>query len=190
VISLYDYTQSLQYEISPPGTNAYPAMTDDEAVQRLIKAFWELRLYGLDFLQGFTCDTDGNINPQASSVTPNYGTGYGYGSFLIPPGWYQDDGSYDLGTEVVEAIVLFAAYQIAIINAQNLSSLVKSQAGSVSYEVQHSAQVQMTVLASLKSKTNLVLTRLSDLGTTSVMVVDQVMEKLCAEAQYNAIWVR
>jgi hypothetical protein len=168
-------------------------MTDDEAVARMIKAFWELRLFGVDCLEGFTCDSTGTISPQPSNVSPawsNGAYGYGNGSYNIPQAWYLDDGSYDLGEEVLEAITLFAAYQIAIIAAQNLSSMVKYQAGSVSTETQKSAALQQLVLTSLKSKTNMALTRLSDLGTTSVTVVDKVIETLDNEARGISFWIR
>ena len=173
-VNLADYVTSLQYEINPPGQNLYPSMNNTEAVGRLVDAFWELRLSGLDFLAGYDCDITGVI-------TANSNVGQTVG-FNIPADWFTDDGVPDLGREVVQAIVLFAGYRIALTAAQNLATSVRSQAGPVSFETQKSAQLQQQVLKNLVAKIDIVLTRLSDLGTTSVMVLDQVMEKTAAEA--------
>jgi hypothetical protein len=183
MIDLSDYTASLAYEISPPGQNLYPNMSTTEAVGRMVDAFWEMRLYGLDFLSAWTCSADGLITPQTNVPMSQYGGG------IVLPGWYEDDGSGDLGREIIQAIVLFAGYRIALTSAQNLNSMVRSQAGSVSYETQKSSQLVQSVLKALTSKIDIVLTRLSDLGSTAVAVLDSVVQREYSEVQGYSWWV-
>jgi hypothetical protein len=153
MIDLSDYTASLAYEISPPGQNLYPNMSTTEAVGRMVDAFWEMRLYGLDFLSAWTCSADGLITPQTNVPMSQYGGG------------------------------------IALTSAQNLNSMVRSQAGSVSYETQKSSQLVQSVLKALTSKIDIVLTRLSDLGSTAVAVLDSVVQREYSEVQGYSWWV-
>ena len=181
-VNLSDFTQSFLYEINPPGVNNYPTMTQQEMINRLIDAFWELRLSGLDFLSGWDCSIDGVITPNGHAGS--------FPGFVIPSDWFTDDGTPDLGREVITAIVLFAGYRVALTAAQNLATAVRSVAGPVSFEVEKSANLQMQILKAIVGKIDIVLTRLSDLGTTSVMVLDQVMEKTDALSQNFDFWPR
>jgi hypothetical protein len=171
-VDLSNYFKTLEYEINPPGTTVY-TMSQSEMLQRLIDAFWELRIYGVDILAAFSCDDNGIIAPLSSGVS-SFGN---YMGFQIPASWYSDDGSVDLGREVIQAIVITAGYRIALTNSQNLATMVRSQAGNVSYETQKSAQMQQAVLKNLMAKLDIVLTRLSDLGTTAVSVYDSIIQK-------------
>lgn len=171
-VSLSDYIPSFLLEVNPPGQSVV-TMSNSEALQRLIDAYWELRIFGVDILGAFSCDNDGIIEPISGA---NGGSGLYYG-FQIPSSWYTDDGTVDLGREVIQAIILCAGYRAALTSSQNLSTMVRSQAGNVSFETAKSAQMMQAVLKNLMAKLDIVLTRLSDLGTTAVSVYDSIIQK-------------
>lgn len=181
-VNLGDYLLSFQYEINPPGQNLYPNMTDDESLQRLIDAFWSLRLSGLDFLAGFSCDDNGNILPQ--STTPAGIQNY------IPTGWYEDGGSSDIGREIIQAIILFAHLKVLVAVMENANVSTTYRAGSVESSVSKSSSVYQASLKALMSQIDIVLTRLSDLGSTNVAVLDAVIDNTVSIACGETWWVR
>lgn len=183
-VSLGDFLLSFQYEINPPGQNIYPNMSDDESLQRLIDAFWSLRLSGLDFLAGFTCDNNGNILPQASGNTPPGIVNY------IPVGWFEDGTSGDIGREIVQAILLFAHLKVLIAVMENANTSTTYRAGPVESSVSKSSSVYQAALRALMSQIDIVLTRLSDLGSTNVMVLDAVIDSTCNLATGTQWWIR
>lgn len=188
VVALSDYTQSFQYEINPPGENLYPNMNQTEMVGRLIDAFWEMRMTGFDFLANWTCDQSGNISPQTNAPSASL-TGV---TQYIPVGWYTDDNSGAIGREIVQAIILFAGYRVCLtaMMAAGGSTSVTARAGSVESSVTKSPQVYQAVLKALTAKIDLVLTRLSDLGSTNVEVLDAVIDNTTNMGMGEAWWVR
>lgn len=166
--------------INPPGQTVY-TMTDTEALSRLTDAFWTMRMNGVDFLVGWTC-SNGIIKPQTnpSGGAPGY----------IPQYWYIDqEGSVNLGQEVVQAICLYAA--MIAINAivLNTKTQFAARSGGTSYEQQQSSSMLQTVLNTIKDQVRIVLTRLSDLGFTEVGVFDAVMQETAGIDFGSTQWV-
>lgn len=158
---------SLLYEVNPPGQTLI-TMSDTEAVNRLADGFWELRLFGADFLAGFSCDDNGIISAIANAPSSIYAQ-------AIPVIFYSDDGSPELGREILQLIVLFAGYRIALTTFANLNTSTMAKAGAVEASSAKSATLLVTVIKALKNKIDMALTRLSDLGMTTVQVFDAVM---------------
>ena len=178
-VDLSNYLPSFQYQINPPGQTLI-TLTDDEAIQRLVDGFWSLRLAGVDFLSAYTCTDDGIITPQSANVATTY----------LPTAWYTDDGSTDLGREVVQAIILFAGLRCVQTQYMNLKTMVRSQAGNVSFETQQSATVLLAVLKSIIAEVDIVLTRFSDLGSTTVTVLDSVINNTINVMDGDTWWIR
>lgn len=166
-VDLSDYTSSFLYEINSVGSTTYNP-SDDEIVGRLIDAFWECRLCGFLVYQDYTCDGTGLITPQAS--TPSF-----------PDYWnpYQNQTG-DLGRDYVQLIVLMAGYRALITLMQNTNVSVMAKAGSVESSTQKSAQMFVAALKAVTSKIDIALTRLSDLGSTSVGIRDAVIDNTTA----------
>lgn len=173
-VDLADYIPSFLLEVNPPGQSVI-TMSQSEALQRLIDAYWELRIFGVDILGAFMCDNDGIIEPLSNTAVAN-SSGLYFG-FQIPASWYTDNGGVDLGREVIQAIILTAGYRAALTTSANLATMVRSQAGNVSFETAKSATMMQAVLKNLMAKLDIVLTRLSDLGTTAVSVYDSIIQK-------------
>jgi hypothetical protein len=184
-ISLSNYLTDFQYEISPPGQNLYPAMTNGEALSRLIAAFWSLRISGIDALIAFTCDSNGNISPQTSSVSNSYS---GVPSY-VPVSWYEDP-SGDVSRAIIQAILLFAHLKVLITVMENANTSTTYRAGSVEASTQKSSTVYQAALKSVTSQLDLVLSRLSDLGATTVTSLDAVIDATVNIADGVTWWTR
>lgn len=183
-ISLYDYVDSLRRELNPPGAELYPNMTDDEAVGRMSDQFWHLRLSGLDFLANWTCDDFGNIIPQANAPIANLPNS------MLPQGWYLDDASGNLGREIIQAIILFTAYHVCLTNLQANPTRTSYKAGPVEATTEFSATVYQAAERALHARINIVLSRLSDLGATSVTTLDAVMDATANLRTGVSYWTR
>lgn len=181
-VSLSNYITNFQYEINPPGQNLYPNMSNGEALQRLIDAFWSMRLSGLDILAQWTCDSQGNITPQTNP--PNWSS---TGGSYIPVGWYTDDASGDIGREIIQAIILFAHLKVLVAVMEKTPISTSNRAGPVESSTQYSAQVYQAALKTVMSQIDIVLTRLSDLGSTNVEVLDAVIDSTCS-ISYGDTW--
>jgi hypothetical protein len=180
-VNLGDRITDLLQELNPPGQTLV-TMTDDEALSRLVYAFWDMRLAGVDFLANYTC-SDGGI------ITPTGGASPGTSGTYIPGYWYTDS-SGDLGREVQAAIVLFAGWRALLTQYQNLKTMTRSQAGNVSFETQQSATVLQSVLKAVTAKIDIVLTRFSDLGSTTVTVLDSVIDATINVLDGDSWWIR
>lgn len=183
-VSLAVFLPSFQYEINPPGQNLYPNMSDDEALQRLIDAFWSLRLSGLDFLAGFTCDDGGTISPQNSSNVPQ-----GFQNY-IPVAWFEDGTTGDIGREIIQAVLLFAHLKVLVAVMENANTSTTYKAGPVESSVSKSSSVYQAALKAVTSQIDIVLTRLSDLGSTNVTVLDAVIDSTMAISTGDQWWTR
>lgn len=200
MIDLSEYQQNYLFAISPPGqamlasttagsTGPFVNMSETEIVGRLSDAFWMMRLVGMDFLACWNCSDDGIITPRTSGNIGNT-------QQRLPPSWYLDGsidsstGLPDLGRQIVQAIILYAAYKSVQTQLINIKTMVSYKAGPVSYEVQQSANVLQNLLKILTAEIDITITRLSDLGSTTVQVFDAVMEVTRNQELGSATWVR
>lgn len=160
-VDLGDLIESLQREVNPPGTNLYPNATDDDYLGHLQDAFWEARLHGM--LSDWT-ESDGLVTPIS--------------------------GTTDIGRDYQQLVVMYAGYRIVLTQFQNLKSMFRAKAGPVEFETQQQATVLKAVLDAIRSRINLVLSRLSDVGVSTATVFDAVIERSYSTAANDTWWVR
>lgn len=161
-VDLGDLIESLQREVSPPGTDLYPNADDNDWLGHLADAFWEARLHGM--LSDWT-ESDGEISPIAT-------------------------GGDEMGRDYQQLIVMYAGYRIVLTQFQNLKSLFRAKAGPVEFETQQQATVLKAVLDAIRSRINLVLSRLSDVGESNAVILDAVIERSYSIAANDTWWVR
>lgn len=165
-VELADLIDSLKREVNPPGTDLYPNATDDDWLGHLADAFWEARIMGFQPLIGFTVDPD---------------------AFTVDP---ITVGQPDLTRDFQQLIVLYAGYRITLTQFQNLNARFHAKAGPVEIEVEKSANTLKAVLDAIKQRIDIVLTRLSDVGGTSVEILDAIIENTYTIATRGQWWVR
>lgn len=176
-VDLSNFTQSFLYEINAVGqTNLTP--TSDEIVGRLIDAFYECKLSGFLIFQGYTCDDIGLITPYKTTPPPQYPD---------QSNPYNFNGLGDLPREYVQLIVLFGGYRALITTLQNVNTQTTARAGAVETSVQKSGAMYIAALKAVTAKIDIALTRLSDLGSTSVTVLDAVIDSTSA-IENDATW--
>jgi len=145
---LSDLIDSLKRSVNPPGETVISAL-DDEWLGRLQDAFWDARLDGL--LETFVVDDDGIVTP----IT----------------------GTTDISRDLLQIVVFYAAYNVIYSKLLNIKTQLRTKAGPVEYETQQSAQVLRDIAAELKERKGILLTRLSDLGSTKTYYIDSVISR-------------
>lgn len=182
-IDLANLIDSLRYEVSPPGTDAFPNAIDDEYLSALINAFWEIRLYGM--LTGYEENaaarggedrfTDGIVTPVGSAD-----------DYDDPDGW----ASTDLTREYQQLVVLWAAYNITLARMGSMNSVFRARAGPVEYETQQGATITVGLLKALKDRIDTIIDVVSSWDSTTVAVLDSVIERSYAIATGDAWWTK
>lgn len=160
-VDLRGLVESLQREISPPGTDLYPNAEEDELAGHLSDAFWEARLNGL--FVGYT-ESDGLVTPTS--------------------------GTIEFPRELQQAVILYAGYRILLSSLQNVNTSFVAKAGPVSFEQAKSAQTLRDVLAAVRDRIKLLLENLSSYGGTNVLVFDAVIERQYATVAGETWYVR
>jgi hypothetical protein len=151
-VDLSNYVDSLKRECSPPGVDDFSAATDSDWIGNLSDAFWEARLDGL--LVGYTCDENGLV----TQVTPS-----------SPP--------VDLGRDMVQLVVLYASFRILRNALRGFQTQFAATAGPVKFEYAQSATLLVALMKDITDRRNIILARLSDLGTCPAFVIDAVMAR-------------
>lgn len=160
-VDLFDLVEPLRREVSPPGEDLFPNADDDDFLGNLQDAFWDARLDGL--LEGFT-ESDGSVVPTS--------------------------GSTDLSRDLQQLIVLYAGLRIVRNHLRSMNTVFRSQAGPVEFETQKSAQLLKALLDELRTRRNLVLTRLSDLGSVDSYYIDALVERDLSLDYGDTYWYR
>ena len=181
VADLSNYTANLQREVMDPSAAAntqFTTLTDDDWLGHLADAFWEARLDGV--LKGYTCDdngiiytTDTVVTPPASATPlgpPDPAQPYAVPSALS---WSADGQA----REMVQLIILYASFRILRNMLRSIRTAFSAAAGPTRYEYQQSASLLTEIMRDIVNRRNLVLARLSDLGTTQVSVIDSIMAR-------------
>jgi hypothetical protein len=148
-VDLSDILPRLQSEVNPPGVDLFPDATDAVWLLHLQNGFWEAVLDGI--ITGYTINDDGVVTPTS--------------------------GSTDLSDQLIQLVIFYAGMKVIRNYMLNLRTKFRAAAGSTEYEYQQSASTMKEILADLRNRRNLLLERLSDLGTTSTYVVDAVIAR-------------
>lgn len=147
-VDLTDLIPSLKRQVSAPGEEetTFPDANDASWLGYLQDAFWECRLDGM--LAGFD-EANGFVDPTS--------------------------GTTDITRDLQALVILYAGIDIIVNQLRGINTLFRAQAGPVSFETQHSAQVLKGILDELKSRRDLVLIRLSDVGAVPSFYIDAVI---------------
>ncbi len=148
-VDLGNYLDNLKREVNPPGVDLFPASGDDEWTGRLGDAFWQARIEGIQPLLAYSCDDNSLVTPLAVS-TP------------------------ELGRDLVQLVILYASFTVIRNSLANVQSQFKASAGNVSIDIQRSALLMRDVMADIVARKNIILTRLSDVGSVPTLVVDAI----------------
>lgn len=162
-VDLAELVPSLKRAVSAPGAEdtTFPDATDDSFLGYLQDAFWECRLDGM--LVGFV-EADGLIDP--STV-----------------------GAADLTRDLQQLVILYAGIDIVVNQIRALQTTFRAVAGPVQFEIQRSAQVLKAILDELKYRRDIVLLRLSDIGTVPSYVIDAVISRDISIGYGGTVWV-
>lgn len=161
-VDLGDFIASLQAEVSPPGTNDFPTATDDEWLAQLQNAFWSARLDGL--LARWTCDENGIITPLV----------------VTEP---------DIGRDMIQLVVLYGSFAVLRNALRGLRTMFSATAGPVKFEYQQSANLLVALMKDLITRRDIILARLSDLGSANSYVIDAIIARDESLIYGNTYWV-
>jgi hypothetical protein len=188
-VNLDDLTDTLIARMSPPGTDLYPNSTPSQWFDRLVLSFWEVRLHGM--LDTYEEDAASRGGPESFGegiVTPiNAPEGYdgGGGSFSTDPSWP------DLSRDLQQLVVLWAAWQVTLVQFQNVKAAFTAKAGPVEYSESTSATILKGVLDALKEDIDRILYNLSSFGLSqNVQEFDAFIERDYNQHTGDAWWVR
>jgi len=160
-IDLGDLIESLEREVSPPGTDLFPNAVEDEFFGHLQDSFWEVKLDGIEAFDNYT-EAEGLVSP----VT----------------------GVVELTRDLQQLVVLYAGIRIVRNELRNINTLFRSVAGPVEFETQQSASVLTAILAELQQRRNFVLTRLSDIGAVDASYIDMVITRDLSMGTNGGTW--
>lgn len=149
-VDLSDLIPAVEAESSPPGSDLFPAATDDAWLLRLENAFWEAKLFGFPPLQNYT-ESDGIVRPIA--------------------------GSTDLPREEQQLVVLFAAANAVRGQLMNTNTAFSAKAGNVEFSTANSATLLTTIANQIQSKIDLLLSTLAQIGRITDGYLDAVFER-------------
>lgn len=161
-VDLSTLVELLQAEVDAPGTDSFPLAVEDDWVNQLRSAFWETVLDGITM--GYS-ETDGFVTPVAP-VTD------------------------DLSREYQQLVIFYAGIRVIRNKLLSMGTMFRAKAGPVEYETQNSANVMKAVLDELTNKRNIILTRLSDLGSSNAYYVDMVISRDQSMSYGDSWWIR
>jgi hypothetical protein len=160
-VDLSDLVEFLKVEVNPPGVDLFPSTNDDEWLTRLRNAFWTARMDG--FFPTFV-ESDGFVFPAS--------------------------GTTDMDRELQQVIVFLAGYTAVMSELRNKRASFRAKAGPAEFETTQAATVLTEQSKALREQLARILFRLSDMGSTSVAVIDAVMARTDSLAGGFTTWVR
>lgn len=161
-VDITELVDNLKAEVNSPGTDSFPNANDADWEIRLVNAFWDTVLDGI--ISGYTSDEDGNISPMS--------------------------GTTELGRELQQLIVFYAGISIVRNTLRTLNASFRAKAGPVEYETTQAATVMREILEELVRRRNIILQRLSDVGTVETAYVDMVVWRDESMRFGDSYWIR
>jgi hypothetical protein len=160
-VDLADLIPNLKVQISPPGTDLFSGVTNNEWLTRLENGFWEARLDGL-FMNYRAAD--GAVEPIS--------------------------GDTDLQRHEQQLIILYAALDVVMTELRNAQSMFSAKAGPVEYETQKSAQLLRDVLKATQDQILRIIGNMTLYGVNSTVVYDAIISRTQEMAWGDVWWVR
>jgi hypothetical protein len=162
-VDITELIPSLEAALTIPGqTSPYSSATESEWTLKLTNAFWRAVLDGI--ITGFVIDEDGIIAPESGTET--------------------------LSRSYQQIVVIYAAMNIVQNTLLQLKTTFRAKAGPVEYETQQASQVLTTLLKTYENEKNLILSRLSDVGSSDESYYyDMPWERRDSQHSGLAYWV-
>lgn len=159
-VDLSDLVPRLRAEVNPPGTDLFPDATDNDFLLHMQSGFWEAYLDGI--ITDYEVNDDGIVTPST--------------------------GSTEFPLEYQQLVIIYAGMKIVRNMLLNLPTKFRASAGSVEYERQQSANTLREILKDMQNRKNILLERLSDLGTGATYYIDGVASRNDAFAYGDVTW--
>lgn len=170
---LSTYLDNLKREVNAPGQANFPGSTDDDWLGNMVDGFWEVRLDGM--LKGYTCTEDGTVT-----------------TINAPPPANPDDPSRSadgIDREMVQLVIFYAGARILRNQLRQMRTAFRAAAGPVKFEYEQSANMLTAILKDITERRNLLLLRLSDVGTVPAYVTDAVIARDESMRLMDTWWV-
>jgi hypothetical protein len=148
-VDLSDLVELLRAEVDAPGDNSFTDAVDADWVNQLRSGFWETVLDGI--MMGYQ-EVDGIVTPIFPVID-------------------------DLSREYQQLVIFYAGVRVVRNKLRTMGTAFRAKAGPVEYETQNSAQVLKSIMDELINKRNIILRRLSDLGSSKSYYVDMVISR-------------
>ena len=164
-VDITELIPNLESAITIPGTTSpYAAATDEEWTLKLVNGFWQAVLEGV--IEGYQVDEDGLISP------------------------ISGDDNDTFSREYQQIVVIYAAMNTINARLLNLPTNSRAQAGPVEYETNQAASVLTALLGELQNQKNIILQRISDLGSnTSTFYYDSPIQRRENQTTGDAYWI-
>ena len=160
-VDLSDLIENLKREVSSPGTEetSFPGATDENWLGNLQDGFWESVLDGV--ISGYT-ESDGIVSPSS--------------------------GTTDLSRDLQQLVVFYAGFKIVRNQLRSLSTLFRAKSGDNEYEKQQAATWLKALLDELTRKRNILLDRLSDIGSVDSTYIDAIVRRTQSVSDGDTYW--
>lgn len=133
-VDLADLVPDLEIELSLPGVDAYPTVSEEEWVNRLRNAFWYVVLDGL--IVGYE-DSDGIITPISANGTA-------------------------LPRDMQQLIIMYTSINVIRNKLMDLKTVFRAKAGSTEYETQQAASVLTAILDQFAQRQKYLVDRIAE----------------------------
>lgn len=163
-VDITELIPNLEASLTIPGqVSPYDAATDTEWTVKLQNAFWRAVIDGV--ITGYSIDEDGIIKPDVTSGPA-------------------------LSRDLQQIVVIYAAINIIQATMLQLKTSFRAKAGSVEYETSQASQVLTGLLNMFKEEKQIILERLSDIGSSSESYYyDGPIQRRYAESVGDTEWI-
>lgn len=161
-VDLSELVPDLVIQVTTPGGEQYPTVSEQEWTDRLRNGFWEAVLDGV--IVGYE-DVDGIVRPLTATGPA-------------------------LSRERQQLIIMYTAITIVRNELLRLKTLFRAKAGSTEYETQQAASVLVALLGQLADRQKALVDRIADdAGATPVYYFDGFTARQNAINQGYTSWV-
>lgn len=160
-VDLSDLIENVKREVAPPGDEdtTFPNAVNADWLGNLQDGFWECVLDGV--IEGYT-EEDGIVTPTS--------------------------GSTDIGRDLQQLVVFYAGFKIVRNQLKALPTVFRARSGDNEYEKQQAATLLRALMDELTRKRNIMLERLSDLGTIDATYVDMIIQRTTSTTYGDTYW--
>lgn len=182
---LSQFIPNLQREVNAPGAVNFPNGTDEDWVGNLVDGFWEVRLDGM--LKTYSCTEDGMVFSNSQTI-PISSTAVN-NTDPTAAGTDPSVSADGIDREMVQLVIFYAGARILRNQLRMMRTAFSATAGPTKFEYQQSANMLTAILKDLTERRNLLLLRLSDVGTVPAYITDAVVARDQSMRLSDTWWV-